>query len=251
LFIKSDKNALLVFAIPSLSFLITLVWGSYAVYRNVSFTVPSIQTITSSLKDGSRLFIFTGLTSIYTTLNLAILGLYQNTSQVAIYGTADRITRASGGLLEPFNRVVFARLSGLYAHDMSKAVKFLKLSSLAVISVGIILFLALWFLSGQIVNLLSPNYPQSVIFIKILAIYIPVLVVNNILGLYIMIPMQMDKEFNSSFITSSFISLALMIMLLPRYGSMALAFITIATESISAMLMAFFIVKRLRKGGKT
>lgn len=242
--ISEDTDASRVFILGSLVFSVANFVGFTIIIKSVNLQVPTISGSMKSIKEGFSMFFFVGLTSVYTTLNLLILGISAPASVVAEYGTSDRIVRASGGLLDPINRVVFSKLSYLYKNDFPSALRFLKKAAIVILGIGFLLFFLFEILAGFIISILAPEYAESVGYLKLLLVFLPILAINNILGLHIMIPLEMDKEFNLTFSTVSILSITAMFILVPIYGAYGMAVITILTESMAAIGMALFIIKR-------
>lgn len=243
-FVKDNSDAINIFKSGIFVFLLANMIGFFIINKSVVLKMSSISGSIRSLKSGFSMFFFVGLTSIYTTLNLVILGIGHNSVVVAEYGTSDRIVRASGGLLDPLNRVIFAKLSYLYKKDFKEAKRFLYKAAAAIIITGLIIFSVSEILADLIISILAPEYRNSVIYLRLLLIFIPFLAINNILGLHIMIPLGMDKEFNITFAVASILSVISMIAFVPTYGPFLMGWITIFTEIIASAIMLFFILKK-------
>ncbi len=241
--IKNSSQGNMIFIIGILTGILANTLGYWIIYRKINFIFPSLNDCLFSLREGFGMFVFVGITSIYTTLNVVILGISQDASIVAAYGTSDKIVRAAGGMLDPINRVVYSKLSFLYKDNFIKAVDFLRKAALGILMVGSLIFICGELLAPFIIRILAPNYPEAIHFLRILLIFIPILALNNIVGLHIMLPLGMDKKFNTVFIITSLISVILMYFFIPLRGADALAAITIFTELAALIGMGIFIVQ--------
>ncbi len=237
--INDNEDSYLVFGFGILTAFLANCVGYFLISRQVVLKFPKLSEIFTALRDGFSMFFFLGVTSVYTTLNIIILGFYQSPTVVAGYGTSDRIVRSAGGLLDPFNRVVFAKLSYLFSKEPDVAINFLKKAAIGIIFIGFCIFGAGLAFSGDIVRILMPNYPEAENYLKLLFFYIPILALNNIIGLHIMLPLQLDKLFNSVFMVVSAVSVAIMFMIIPRYGANGVAIATIVTELAALVGMCF------------
>ncbi|AZI42078.1 hypothetical protein EHF33_04385 [Deinococcus psychrotolerans] len=220
--------------------------GYLLIARQTPLRFPTVQDSRLALREGFSMFLFVGVTSIYTTLNIVILGFSQTTGTVAAYGTSDRIVRAAGGLLEPLNRVIYAKLSHLYHHDFPAALAFLRKAAVILILAGLAIFGIGEWLTPYIVQILAPTYTDAVGYLRLLLLFIPLLAINNIVGLHIMLPLGMDRAFNGVFLVVSMISVAAMLVLTPIYGSVGMGVITILTEALACIGM-IYMVWRSRK----
>ena len=245
-FINSPDKGFLIFAVGILTANLANIAGFVVINKQVFLKLPSPAESFGALRSGSSMFLFVGITSIYTTLNLVILGLSQTASIVAAYGTSDRIVRAAGGLLDPLNRVVFAKISYLYHHDFEKGIKFLKIAAVIIFISGCGIFIGGEYFSKFIIHILTPNYPEATQYLRLLFLFIPVLAMNNIVGLHIMIPLGLDREFNIVFLITSILGVGAMLVLTPKYGAIGMGTITIATELVACIGMGFMTFKNGR-----
>ena len=231
-FIKDGNQSYLVFGFGIITFTFSSIVGYSIISKDIHLKLPDLTGTIDAMRDGFSMFLFFGITSVYTTLNIVILGFYQPPSIVAGYGTSDRVVRSAGGLLDPLNRVVFSKLSYLYHHDPASALLFLRKAAIGIVSISFVIFIGGELFTDKIISVLMPDYPEAKKYLTVLFFYIPVLALNNIVGLHIMIPMQLDKEFNTVFILASAMSVLVMLLTIPRYGAIGLAYTTIFTESL-------------------
>ena len=247
-FIRNGQQASLIFVFGIVTALFTNMVGYFLISRQIRVRFPTVLDSWQALREGFGMFLFVGVTSIYTTLNLVILGFSQTAGVVAAYGTSDRIVRATGGLLDPLNRIVYAKLSYLYHHDFADALAFLKKAAVAIFVGGILIFVAGEFAAGTIIGILAPDYPESIAYLKLLFWFIPLLALNNIVGLHIMLPLGMDKTFNTIFIVVSVLSVGAMLLCVPSGGATAMAIITILTEAVACIGMVVAVWRSGRLG---
>jgi len=215
--------------------------GYMLIRRQVPLRWPDLPSSLVALREGWSMFLFVGVTSIYTTLNLVILGFSQTAVTVAAYGTSDRIVRAAGGLLDPLNRVIYARLSNLYHHDLPRALGFLKKAAVVILAAGLLIFVAGEVAAPLIIRILAPDYTESVGYLRLLLAFIPLLALNNILGLHIMLPLGLDRQFNTVFLWVSVVSVAAMLGLTPVFGAEGMAVVTVVTELLACLGMAAYV----------
>lgn len=230
IFIESDGDAYLIFGLAFLIFSVSNITGYFIINREDKIQWPKIVNTVEALKDGFHMFLFTGITGIYTTLNVFILGLNQAPAVVANYGTADRIVRSSSGLMDPLNRIIFSKISYLYEHNPKKAFKMLLISAPLVFLLGLAICVTGIAMAPFIVDVFFPKYPDAAKYISALIIYVPIVSLNSVLGFQIMLPLKMDRAFSRIFIVASLMSLAAMIILLPAYGVSGMVWIVIMTE---------------------
>jgi len=215
--------------------------GYYMISKEIPLRFPKLLDCYQALREGFSVFVFVSVTSLYTTLNLVILGFSQTNVVVATYGISDRIVRALGGLLDPLNRIIYSKLSYLYHHDFIAGLSFLRKAAILLLSVGIVIFIIGEIAAPLIIHFLAPSYIDSVKYLRILLIFIPALAINNIVGLHIMLPLGMDKIFNRVFVSVSLVSVLAMFFLVPIAGSVGMGIITVFTEILAGLGMIYFV----------
>ena len=241
LFINDASQGIWIFIFGIITAFIGNCVGYGLIAKQTPLRFPGVLESWQALKEGFGLFIFVGVTSIYTTLNIVILGFSQTPSVVAAYGTSDRIVRAAGGLLEPLNRIIYSKLSHLYHHNFSAALVFLRKAASVLIILGLIIFLIGEWAAPLAIQILAPAYTDSVVYLRLLLLFIPVLALNNIVGLHIMLPLGMDRAFNSVFIMVSILSVIAMLLFVPSLGPLGMGIITILTEILASLGMIYMV----------
>jgi polysaccharide transporter, PST family len=239
--IKNQFQGNMIFSFGIITATLANMIGYFSISREIIFARPRWADAARALKEGFAMFVFVGTTSIYTTLNIVILGLSQTTSVVAEYGTADRIVRSASGLLDPLNRIIYSRVTFMYSKDVGQGLAFVKRASWLIVGFALLVFSVGQLFSEQIIHLLAPSFSASEIYLKYLLLYIPVIAINNILGIHIMMALGMDRAFNTVFISVSIISAIFMLLLVPQIGVMGMIAITIGAELTACVGMAFSI----------
>jgi polysaccharide transporter, PST family len=243
IFITQPDQGQRIFIFGVITAMFANVAGYFLMSRQIPLKFPKMVSSMMALREGFGLFVFVGITSVYTTLNIVILGFSQTTALVAAYGTSDRIVRAAGGLLDPLNRVIYAKLTHLYHNDFPSALIYLRKAAWALFAAGTLIFVAGEIAVPFIIKVLAPGYTDAIVMLRLLLIFIPVLAINNIVGLHIMLPLGMDRPFNTVFISVSIFSGLSMVWLVPQYGVFGMIAITILTEVFASLGMIYMIWK--------
>ncbi|HED38769.1 MAG TPA: flippase, partial [Ignavibacteria bacterium] len=184
----------------------------------VKIVKPSLAELKHQIKEGWHLFISTLATSLYTTANSFILGLFTNNTVVGYYSAAEKIIRAIQDLISPIFYTVYPYLSKLVNESREKALDFikqiLKYVSFFTFIISIIVFIFAEFISRIV---LGNNFNNSIIIIKILTI-IPFLGgINIILTSLTMLSFNYKKEFSKIIITAGLINVFSAFLLVPVY----------------------------------
>ena len=107
IFVQDESDFLLVPLFTSIGFIIAgiLSLRLIKIEFNVGFKFQSFDTIKMYLKDGWHVFVANIYTSLYTTTNVVLLGIFTNNTIVGYYSIAEKIVGAIAGLFIPINQV--------------------------------------------------------------------------------------------------------------------------------------------------
>ena len=96
-FVKEQSDFYLVPLLTSIGFLVAGIWSLYLVRKEfgVSFEFQTYFTIKKYFIDGWDVFVSRIFVSLYTTINIFLLGLFTNNTVVGYYAIAEKIVNAS------------------------------------------------------------------------------------------------------------------------------------------------------------
>lgn len=201
----------------------------------IRFIMPSISNVKYQLYEGWHLFISTLATSLYTTSNILILGLFTNDIFVGYYSAAEKIIKAIEDILSPIFHTVYPHLSKLVIESRQNAIDFLRKLVGYVSYPSAFISLLVFFFPEYIVKiLLGDQYQGSIIVFKIMSLVPLIGGLNIIFTSLTMLSFNYKKEFSNIIIIAgffNFISSFLLVPLLMHVGS-----------AISVLLSEFFIM---------
>src|SRR5262249_5384404 len=143
--VRSPQDTWMALFIQGVAPAFTAAAGLMMAYRTIPCHLPTWALVRSALRRGWPLFIFRSGESLYGVLNAFILGLFASSTQVGYFASAEKISRAMFGLLNPIREALYPRLSSL-AHRSPKGAAQLARVGVAVMGTGGILLSGLMFL---------------------------------------------------------------------------------------------------------
>lgn len=179
---------------------------------------PTIIEFKFQIKEGWHLFISTFATSLYTTANAFILGLFTNNTIVGYYSAAEKIIKAIEDMISPIFYTVYPYLSRQVEVSKEKAIDLIK-KILKLVGVGTFLISIFVFLFSEAITkiLLGNNYHDSIIILKILS-FIPFIGgINIILTSLTMLSFNFKKGFSTIVISAGLVNVILAFLLVPQY----------------------------------
>ena len=211
----------------------------------IKFKLPTIKIIKYQLKEGWHIFISTMAISLYTASNAFILGLFTNNTVVGYYSAAEKIIRATQGILNPLSQTIYPYISKLVIDSKEKALDFIrKLTKL--VGLGTFILSSLLFtLAPNIVNIvLGDQYHQSIIVLRILS-FLPFMTgLSNIFGIQTMLTFNFKQAFSRIFILAGILNIILALILAPIYKHVGISIAVLTTEIFVTFSMFLYLTKK-------
>lgn len=207
----------------------------------VRFHLPSVAMLKHEFLDGWHLFISKMATTLYTTSNIVVLGLFTDNTFVAYYAAADKIVRAVQSLLLPLSQAIFPHIGRLASQSeqaaMTYARKILKLVGIVTLFTSIALLVTAPLLVRIVLGARSEG---AVPVIRILS-FLPLLGgLNNVLSIQIMVNFGLKKALAWIVTAGGLLNLVLAVLLVASFKHTGVAAASLVTEIlvVAAMFIA-------------
>jgi PST family polysaccharide transporter len=162
---------------------------------------------------------------------------------VAYYAGAERISRAFLSLLAPISQALFPRVSYLVQEARERAARLARISLVVMGVGGAVIGGVVFVLAPSLVRiLLGSQYGPAVQVLRILALLPPLVALSNVLGIQWMLPLRLDRAFNTIIVGSGIINLSLAMALAPRYAAHGMAWAVVCAETF--VTIAMYVVLR-------
>lgn len=247
IFVNNVDDYLIAAGLQASSMILTGLLGLLVAPKIVPITLvcPTKKQLKSILGEGWHIFISTVAINLYTSSNVFILGLLTNNVLVGYFSAADKIIRAVQGLLGPVSQAVYPHISALAAKSSESALFFIrriiKLQGLGAFIVSTLIIL----LAEPIVRtLLGEQYLASIPLLQWMAFLPFIIALSNIFGVQILFAFGYSKEVIRFQIPVALISLAVMVVVVYKFGLLGAVLNIVATEIV---ITAGFFVIALRK----
>ena len=197
------------------------------------------------LKSIGIFFAMTCATTVYTNLDVIMIGFINNDDEVGYYNAAIKIKYVLVSIVTSLGAVILPRAS--YYIEKGNIVEFEKLKKLAidfvcVISIPLSVFFIVFAQNG-IVLLSGDLYTPAVMPMRIIMPTLVLIGVTNILGMQILVPTGREKIVLFSVVTGAVIDLVLNAVLIPLFASSGAAIGTLCAE----LVVLFVQVKYLKE----
>ncbi len=208
----------------------------------LQFIFPSWIGAREELKEGWMLFLSKGAIGIYTVGNAFILGMLTNNSVVGYYIAAEKIVRATQGLLEPINQAIYPRFSKIATISKELTLMWARRVLFVEMGIGFLISAFLFFSATFITNrILDPAFEPAINIIRILAPLPFIVSISAVFGIQIMLPFKHDKAFTQILISAVFVNIILGLILTSIWDARGMAFAVLCTESIIVVVMWLYL----------
>lgn len=189
----------------------------------------------------SILGIYSILTSMYTTFNVAYLGFVSSDVEVGYYTTATKIhtiilmafTAVTGVLMPRMASILFQKHYDEYERLIKKSVKILMAFAIpSIIMIEILAPFIIRFLAGS-------GYEGAILPLRIIAPLIFVIGFEQILITQSLMPMGKDKAILMNSILGAFVGFTANLVIVPHLASVGSAIVWVISESM-VMILAFY-----------
>ncbi|MHB1043221.1 MAG: flippase [Eubacteriales bacterium] len=247
IFVNNVDDYLIAAGLQASSMILTGLLGLLVAPKIVPITLvcPTKKQLKSILGEGWHIFISTVAINLYTSSNVFILGLLTNNVLVGYFSAADKIIRAVQGLLGTVSQAVYPHISALAAKSSESALFFIgriiKLQGLGALIVSTLIIL----LAEPIVRtLLGEQYLASIPLLQWMSFLPFIIALSNIFGVQILFAFGYSNEVIRFQIPVALISLAVMVVVVYKFGLLGAVLNIVATEIV---ITAGFFVIALRK----
>jgi PST family polysaccharide transporter len=230
--VKSPQDAWIVIALYALSSL-----GMWAVldvlmYREVSPRLAGLRAAWASVRGAGPLFVGTVAAMLYTSFNVVLLGLLVSSAEVAYFGAAERIVRASLLVTAPIGVAVYPRLAFLRSENRhQRARQLLVVAMTAVGGIGLVLAAVLAVFSPLIIRLVFGHafVAEGAPILRVLALVIPLNILCAVVGSWLM-TLHVDRLIAKIVLRAGLLNVALGIVLTLQFGPIGMAWSVVAAE---------------------
>jgi len=245
-FVRRPEDGWRALAVQGLGYFLSFAIGLGMAYRQLPFRLPTWHSTWEALRMGWTMFLFRGSVSLYTVGNAFILGLFVSPQIVGYYAGAEKTSRAFLGLLNPISQTLYPRLSHLVHTARDRAVRLARIG-VAVMGLGGVAMGALvFFLAPLLVRIvLGGEFAAAVPILRILALLPPLIALSNVFGVQWMLPLGMDRAFNTIIVLAGVINLGLAVVFAPLFGGVGMAWAVVSAEVF--VTGGIYLLLRLRK----
>lgn len=224
---------------------VTLLSGLLLAYREIPWQSPDWRLIRQMYVDAATMFSYRSATALSTLTNVIVLGIVARPEIVGFYAGAEKISKATTTLLLPVTQAIFPRMSHVTRNHPQEAGRVAGIALSLMVGGGFLLGGAVYAMAPWIVRVfLGPGYEPAVLVLRVLAVLHPLMAINNMLGIQWMLPLNMERVFNSIVLACGLLNVALAAAL-PRWlAQVGPAWAVVTAQTLEMIFIAVILSRR-------
>lgn len=202
---------------------------NYLEYRRIHYSIlPHLKAIVVLL--GVSIAV-----EIYVMIDTTMLGIFCNDEIVGCYSNAIKLTRMVNSIAAALGAVLMPRLSKIYQDkDLGKYNELVNSGVKVMLIIAIPAAVGLIVLSSPIVYLFfGESFAQAIPLLRILALMIPVVVCNTILGGQVLVTVNRENKYIVCVSAAAVINVVLNGLFIPRFGATSAAVASLISEMVA------------------
>jgi polysaccharide transporter, PST family len=210
-------------------------------YREVGFQWPTPRLVWDSLRLGTSMFLFRAVLSICSAANRLILGSVAPVAVLGQYAGAERITRVFQQGMWPVNQALYPRMTKQMQDSPERAMKTVKYSLLLLGGLGMVFGLAIYLGAPLLVHfVLGPRFGAAVPVLRVFSLWIPMVALTTVMIFQLLLPNQLDNQFNFINYTAGGLGIVVALLLAPRMAGVGIAWAAVVSQAYT--LVAYTVV---------
>lgn len=231
IFVKAPDDYILFFLLTVLMTAICAIINYMYAHKYVQFSLRDVN-LRTYLKPSLSLGAYSILTSMYTTFNVAYLGIVWDDVNVGYYTTALKLYTVILGFYSAFTGVMLPRMTAITGTGDEKSFNGLINKSFELFyTISIPMVVVLLVLAPEVITLLAGyEYKPSILMSRIVVPMLFVVGIAQILSFQILIPKGFDKLTLYASIIGAVVGVSANIILTTRYGALGTCITVVITE---------------------
>ncbi len=187
------------------------------------------------------------LNVVYTRADIFLLTLFRSTAEVGIYGLAYKVFELALVFPTFFMNAVYPLMLSQQTREVgmknAEFRKLIKKSSLFLLLTSIVVLLAFWF-AAPLLTLINPDFTASIPALRILSLSLPLFFLTSV-TMWSLVAQKKQGSLLVIYAVSMAINVTANVLLVPAYGYLASAWITVAAEGLVLVLSSIVLLQTL------
>lgn len=232
--IKHKEDYLWQPVLEAIGVILPSLMGMYMMHRKygIHIVVPSLRSIIKELKDGFNMFVTVFLPTIYTHLNVLLLGSVQGTFATGIYNGGTKFTGLAFSVFKLISRTVYP----LFSRKMNQHALYVRVSLALSVCISLLFF---FFAKPLVLLLLGPEFEETIKVLRIVAFTPIAMSLMNSYGVNYLVLKNKENLMSRIIIIVTCIGLVLGITGAVLFSYIGVAVASLTTQFIRAGLVTW------------
>jgi polysaccharide transporter, PST family len=231
-------DAWIVMALFTAAAVLTAAINTARMFRKVETRRPRLRPSLRAIRDSAPLFAGTAGRSLYTAMNVVLLGFFASRTDVAHFSAAERVIRSCAGLLFPVAAVMYPRVTYLYsAGRAGRALRLLLTGGAALLSAASVVAAVAMLFAPELMRLVyGAEFGAGADVLRIMAPILPITIVTIVAAVWLMVRRR-DSSVMRITLAAGAVNVALAPALVHVAGTSGMAASVLCAE-VTAMTLA-------------
>jgi PST family polysaccharide transporter len=210
-------------------------------YREVGFRWPTLSSMSRALRLGGSMFLFRAVQGLSGSVNRLVLGAFAPVAALGEYAGAEKITRVFQQGMWPVNQALYPKLTQQAHENPQDAMKTVRLSIVFLGGLGIVFGLAIFLGAPLLVHfVLGHAFQDAVPVLRVFALWIPLTALVTLITFQLLLPHQLDNQFNIVNFTAALVGIGAAVLLAPKFNAVGIAWSAVISQAYT--VLAFCVV---------
>lgn len=218
----------------------------WAVRRyNLSIVVPEFTSLLKIIWRDKVLFFHSFAHTIYTTINIIMLGNLKGNIEVGYYtGAWKLIILIQALLISPLGLVLFPIIGQAFGKSRNSGLKIVQEILPVILFLTVLIGISILLFGGFVVKVFyGAGFTNSIFIFKLLSFVPMMLALNMLFGIQTMVNLKMDKMIFLITLSAAFLNVILNLILIHLWGSSGAAISWFFTEAFCTITM-YIVIKK-------
>lgn len=259
LMVASSSHLVIYALLYSITYLLSGLLTHWFAWRRygIRITVPTCAGVLEEMRDGMPIFLSSATGKVIGNVGVTVLSACRSASMVGSYAAILKIPQMVSMMFSPISQALYPRVNEVRLKSRGAAARLVLKIAIPITSAFALALGVITAARASIVTLLfGVEYLECADALIPLAVWVLLGIVNNLMGVQLLIPFGYQRLYSLLIILDSLLSLALNVSLGPLFGAMGVASAVAISEAVLsiallvALLLESRIEKRGHKGGK-
>lgn len=244
IFIRDTEDLYLYCFLTALGSVLTSLVGSAVANKKYSlkFEIKRIASVFNELKDGWSLFISSAVGSVFGSIGVTVLGILATNSEVATYSAINKIPYIMLMLFSAISQTLYPHSCTLFEKSFDYAVNHIKKIATLVVGLFSAFGIGICVFRNLIVKVaFGMEYAHHSFLIIPFVLWALLGMVNNFLGIQVLVASGHKKEYSNCFVISIIIMLILMFIFGHYFKAFGIAMASMCSELILTFMLTYYI----------